>query len=198
MAEARGRRQGEDCLTMDTMGAQQVIASFESALNGALAETRIYQREIAVKKTSYTSLWIDVKRNGFRSAILHLCELQQNPHFSVIAPVDRGDSVELLYHFSLFHGEPLKAIALIIRVTLPKTDLTIPTITDLIPGAIFSEREIQEMMGVTVTGIPDDRRLFIPEDFPKGVYPWRRDETGPEKMLRVIPGRQGIQHEQHN
>jgi membrane-bound hydrogenase subunit beta len=183
---------------MDTMGAQQVIASFESALNGALAETRIYQREIAVKKTSYTSLWLDVKRDGFRSAILHLCELEQNPHFSVIAPVDRGDSVSLLYHFSLFHGEHLKAIALVIRVTLPKTDPTIPTITDLIPGAIFSEREIQEMMGVTVTGIPDNRRLFIPEDFPKGVYPWRRDETGPDKMLRVIPGRQGIQHEQHN
>jgi membrane-bound hydrogenase subunit beta len=87
---------------------------------------------------------------------------------------------------------------LVIRVTLPKTDLTIPTITDVIPGAIFSEREVQEMMGITVTGIPDDRRLFIPEDFPKGVYPWRRDETGPEKMLKVLPGNQGIQYEQHD
>jgi membrane-bound hydrogenase subunit beta len=54
------------------------------------------------------------------------------------------------------------------------------------------------MMGITVTGIPDDRRLFIPEDFPKGVYPWRRDETGPEKMLKVLPGKQGIQYEQHD
>jgi membrane-bound hydrogenase subunit beta len=116
----------------------------------------------------------------------------------VISPVDTGDHVELLYHFSLYYGHHLKAIALVIRVTLPKTDLTVPTITDLIPGAIFSEREVQEMMGVAVAGIPDPRRLFIPDDFPKGVYPWRRDETGPEKMLKVLPGRQGIQHEQHN
>ena len=94
-----------------------------------------------------------------------------------------------------FGGEQGKAIALVLRVTLAKTDLTIPTITDIVPGAIFSERETQEMMGVIVEGIPDDRRLFIPEDFPDGVYPWRRDDTGPDKMLHVLPGRQGIQHE---
>ncbi len=183
---------------MDTMGVEQVIKSFETALDGALAGTRISQREMAVKKNTYTSLWLDVKRDGFRAAILHLSRLQENPHFTVIAPVDRGDTVELLYNFSLYYGRHLEAIALVIRVTLSKADLTIPTITDLIPGAIFSEREVQEMMGVTVSGIPDDRRLFIPEDFPKGVYPWRRDETGPEKMLKVLPGSQGIQHEQHN
>ncbi len=183
---------------METMGAEQIIQSFESALDGALVAKRICQREMAVKKNTYTSLWLDVKRDGFHAAILHLFRLQESPHFSVIAPVDTGDAVELMYHFSLYYGKHLAAIALVIRVTLLKTDLTIPTITDLIPGAIFSEREIQEMMGVTVTGIPDNRRLFIPEDFPQGVYPWRRDETGPEKMLRVLPGRQGIQHEQHN
>jgi membrane-bound hydrogenase subunit beta len=183
---------------MDTMDAQQVIKGFQSALDGALADTRVYEREFALKKNTYTSLWLDVKRDGFLTAVKHLCRLQENPHFTVIAPVDRGDTVDLQYHFSLFYGQHLKAIALIIRVTLPKTDLSIPTITDLIPGAIFSEREVQEMMGVRVEGIPDDRRLFIPEDFPKGVYPWRRDETGPEKLLKVLPGKQGIQHEQHN
>jgi membrane-bound hydrogenase subunit beta len=183
---------------MDTVAVQQVIKSFESSLNGTLVGTRIYEREFALKKNSYTSLWLDVKRDGFRSAILHVYRLQEHPHFTVISPVDRGDNVELLYHFSLFFGEHHKAIALVIRITLPKTDLTIPTITDIIPGAIFSEREVQEMMGVTVTGIPDDRRLFIPDDFPQGVYPWRRDETGPEKMLKVLPGKQGIQYEQHD
>jgi membrane-bound hydrogenase subunit beta len=183
---------------MDILGAEQVITSFESALDGALEGTRIYQREVAVKKNTYTSLWLDIKRVGFRAAVEHVCLLQENPHFTVIAPVDKGDKVELLYHFSLYYGQHFKAIALVLRITLPKTDLSIPTITDLIPGAIFSEREVQEMMGVKVIGIPDGRRLFIPEDFPKGIYPWRRDETGPEKMLKVLPGSQGIQYEQHN
>lgn len=183
---------------MDTPNARQVLESFKAALDGALVGSRVYERELALKRNSYASLWLDVKREGFHTAVQHLCELQENPHFSVISPVDLGECVDLLYHFSLFYGRHLKAIALVLRVTLAKTDLVIPTITDLIPGAIFSEREVQEMMGVTVKGIPDPRRLFIPEDFPKGVYPWRRDETGPEKMLRVLPGRQGIQHEQHD
>ena len=180
---------------MDILLPREVVQSFEAALDGALIGSRIYEQEVGVKKSRYVSLWLDVKREGFRPTILHLCQLEEIPHFTVIAPVDADDHVELLYHFSLFCGEHLKAIALVIRVTLPKTDLTIPTITDIIPGAIFSEREVQEMMGVTVVGIPDSRRLFIPDDFPQGVYPWRRDETGPHDMLRVLPGRQGIQHE---
>lgn len=183
---------------MDTMSAQQVVASFELALDGALCGSRVYEREVAVKRSAYTCVWLDVTREGLLPAIKHTAELQEFPHFSVIAPVDIGDHVELLYHFSLFYGAHLKAIALVIRVTLAKTDLVIPSITDIIPGAIFSEREVQEMMGVTVAGIPDDRRLFLPEDFPNGVFPWRKDDTGPEEMLRVLPGRQGIQHEQHD
>ena len=48
----------------------------------------------------------------------------------------------------------------------------------------------QEMMGVEVVGIPDNRRLFLPEDFPEGIYPWRTDEKRPPPdMLRVLPGR---------
>lgn len=180
---------------MDTPGAKEVIESFTAALNGALVGCRVYERELALKKSVYTSVWLDVSREGFRTAILHVCQLEENPHFTVITPVDRGESVELIYHFSLFCGQHLKALALAIRVTLSKADLSIPTITDVIPGAIFSEREVQEMMGIRVTGIPDPRRLFIPEDFPQGVYPWRRDETGPQKMLKVLPGKQGIQHE---
>ncbi len=42
-----------------------------------------------------------------------------------------------------------------------------------------------------MVGIPDNRRLFLPEDFPEGVYPWRTDDKGiPKDMLRVLPGRQ--------
>ena len=42
------------------------------------------------------------------------------------------------------------------------------------------------MLGVVVEGIPDGRRLFLPEDFPKGVYPWRRDEKDLKKLYRNL------------
>ena len=83
----------------------------------------------------------------------------------------------------------IKDFYLILNYTQPKKDLTIPTVTDLIPGAIFTERETQEMMGVEVIDIPDGRRLFLAGDLPEGIYPWRKDEKKLEEYLRVLPGR---------
>jgi membrane-bound hydrogenase subunit beta len=100
------------------------------------------------------------------------------PHLAVIAGNDLGTEIELLYIFSVFYGTKFGEYMVTIGITLPKSDLTVPTITDLIPGALISEREKQEFFGITVTGIPDDRRLFLPDEFPRGVYPWRKDETG--------------------
>jgi len=66
-----------------------------------------------------------------------------------------------------------------VTAVIPKADPVVDSLSDLIPGLLLSEREKQEMMGVKVANIPDGRRMFLPEDFPQGVYPWRKDETGP-------------------
>ncbi|MCK5434445.1 MAG: NADH-quinone oxidoreductase subunit C, partial [Dehalococcoidales bacterium] len=100
-----------------------------------------------------------------------------------------GNDVELIYHFTIYYGSPLEEISLGLRVTLPKRNLRIPTVTDLIPGAIFTERETQEMMGVEVTDIPDGRRLFLAGVLPEGIYPWRKDDKKLAEYLRVLPGR---------
>ena len=43
------------------------------------------------------------------------------------------------------------------------------------------------MLGIEVIDIPDGRRLFLPEDFPQGVFPWRKDETGiPPDMVKNL------------
>ena len=69
---------------------------------------------------------------------------------------------------------------------MPKTKPEIETICDYIPGTLITEREKQEMLGVKIIGIPDTRRLFLPDDFPKDVYPWRKDEKGMEKLIRNL------------
>ena len=179
---------------MDILTPEEIVKSFESALGNNLSDSKIYQSEVAVKRNLFTSISLYVKPDSFRDAVKHICELQEYPHLIVISPSDRGDNVELIYHITIYYGQHLKEISLLLSVTLSKNNLKIPTITDMIPGAIYAEREVQEMMGVEVVGIPDNRRLFLPDDFPAGVCPWRRDETGPEEMLRVLPGRKGIQH----
>ncbi len=175
---------------MERLTPQAIIDSFGKKLGDGFIGGSVYEREIAVKKNKFRSIWVEVKKSAFRDAVDHICHLQEYPHLAVISSSDLGTEVELIYHFTIYYGHHLEELSLGLRVKLPKIDLKIPTITDLIPGAIFTERETQEMMGVEVVGIPDNRRLFLPEDFPQGVYPWRTDETGPKDMLRVLPGRQ--------
>jgi len=174
---------------VEKLSPQGIVDSFKKTLGGGYVDGKIYEREVAVKKNHFRCIWLYVKREALREAVQHLSRIQEYPHLVIISSSDLGDDVELIYHFTIYYGGHLEEISVGIRVTLAKKDLNIPTITDLIPGAIFPERETQEMMGVEVTGIPDGRRLFIADDIPEGVYPWRKDETGPDKYLRVLPGR---------
>jgi membrane-bound hydrogenase subunit beta len=176
---------------MERLTPQAIIDSFGKKLGNGFVGGSVYEREIAVKKNKFRSIWVEVKKSTFRDAVDHICHLQEYPHLAIISSSDLGAEVELIYHFTIYYGYHLEELSLGLRVKLPKSDLKIPTITDLIPGALFTERETQEMMGVEVVGIPDKRRLFLPEDFPEGAYPWRKDEKGPPSdMLRVLPGRQ--------
>jgi Ni,Fe-hydrogenase III component G len=93
-------------------------------------------------------------------------------HLSTITGDDVGDGVRLLYHFWSGYGITLSTL-------LPYDDLSISTLTDLIPGAAFYEREIQEMLGVAFEGLDTPGPLFLPDDWEDEGgpvrYPLRRD-----------------------
>jgi Ni,Fe-hydrogenase III component G len=90
-------------------------------------------------------------------------------HLTTITGVDRGDSIDVIYHIHC--GESL----LNLKLSVPKTDLEIETVTDIFPGAILYERELAEMLGVQVKGHPDPRRLFLSDDWPTGKFPLRKE-----------------------
>ncbi|MGC9394954.1 MAG: NADH-quinone oxidoreductase subunit C [Anaerolineae bacterium] len=93
-------------------------------------------------------------------------------HLSTITGDDVGDGVRLLYHFWSGYGITLSTL-------LPYDGLSMPTLTDLIPGAAFYEREVQEMLGVTFEGLETPSPMFLPDDWEDGGgsvrYPLRRD-----------------------
>jgi Ni,Fe-hydrogenase III component G len=45
----------------------------------------------------------------------------------------------------------------------------------VIPGAESFERELHEMFGIEITGLHTPDRLYLPDDWPDGVYPMRKD-----------------------
>ena len=164
-----------------------VMESFKRKLGRNMKNARIDERVHSLKEKRVISrIWFTVERSAFKDAVKHLCKIHPYPHFAVASGYDIGNRIELIYHFSINYASRLDESSVSIRVRLPKRDPVLPTITDLIPGALISERELQEMLGVSIDGIPDPRRMFLHEDFPKGVYPWRRVETGPQKLVRNL------------
>jgi NADH-quinone oxidoreductase subunit D len=90
---------------------------------------------------------------------------------STITGIDLGDAVELNYHFWCGKAE------VTIRTRVPEPRPEIETITDIVPGAALYEREVFDLLGVKFLGHPDLERLILPESWPKGQYPLRKDWT---------------------
>ena len=64
---------------------------------------------------------------------------------------------------------------LVLQSRVPADDPTLASITPDVPAANWSEREARDMVGITAVGHPDPRRLMLPDDFPEGIYPLRRE-----------------------
>jgi NADH:ubiquinone oxidoreductase subunit C len=65
------------------------------------------------------------------------------------------------------------AARLRVRVQVPESDPTFPTLTDLWFGSDAMEREVFDMFGIDFTGHPDLTRILMPEDWVG--YPLRKD-----------------------
>ena len=165
---------------------EKLVKSFKDEFKTKIKESRIEKHIAGYKKTEFIHIWLKVDKSIFKNVIKHIIKLEKYPHLAVVSGYEMGKTINLVYHFSIYYGERAKEISLNITVELPKSNPVIETITDLVPGALITEQEKQEMLGIKVKGIPKDKRVFISDDFPKGIYPWRKDETGPEKMVRNL------------
>ncbi len=70
---------------------------------------------------------------------------------------------------------------LVIKVTVPKDNPVIPSLTELYPSANWLEREAYDMIGITFEGHPNLTRILNPDKW-EG-YPLRKDYIGPVDEL---------------
>ncbi|MBN2554793.1 MAG: NADH-quinone oxidoreductase subunit C [Anaerolineales bacterium] len=93
-------------------------------------------------------------------------------YLASITALDFGpeeNRMECLYHFCK------DAAVLGLRLELGRNAPVVPSVCGLIPSASFFERELSEMFGINVEGTPVPEKLFLPDDWPDGVYPLRKD-----------------------
>jgi len=87
-----------------------------------------------------------------------------------ITGLDVGENLEFIYHIANNEG-----ILVNVKTNAPKTDPKINTVLNVYNGATFYERELEDLLGAKVEGLPQGRHYPLPENWPKGEYPLRKD-----------------------
>ncbi|TKI05365.1 hydrogenase large subunit [Martelella alba] len=86
------------------------------------------------------------------------------------------------YVLSMEQGEKCWVI---VKALVSPSTLEYPSVTPRVPAAVWGEREIRDMYGLIPVGLPDERRLVLPDDWPQDVYPLRKDSM--DYRLRPPP-----------
>ncbi len=127
-------------------------------------------------------VYIEIKQESLVKVARYIFK-DLKARFNTASGVDMRYHMEILYHFLIENINLLISL----RVKLQKSKLEIDSLSPIFEGANWIEREMHEILGINFKGHPDLRRLLLPDDWPDGVYPLRRDYKEWDK--NVIRGR---------
>ena len=134
-------------------------------------QERFKEDIIEVFDKTLKRVYIDIKPEAIIRMTRYIFE-DLSARFNIASGVDTRYNIEILYHFTL---EEINLV-ISLRVKLDKKKkLEIDSLAPVFEGANWIEREIHELLGINFKGHPDLRRLLLPDEWPEGVYPLRRD-----------------------
>ncbi|MHB1312993.1 MAG: hydrogenase large subunit [Gemmatimonadaceae bacterium] len=128
---------------------------------------------LRVERPTPDRLYATVPREAAERAVRALFDGLQARYLITIGLDCRreGRGFEVLHTFAL----DADGLRLAIRVPLDAEHPSLPSVAPFIPGATWAEAEIRDLFGIEFTGHPDPRRLVLPDGFPDGVFPLRKD-----------------------
>lgn len=116
-------------------------------------------------------IFAEVPREEFISVIEFACKEMGFDSLCTITGLDVGDDLQFIYHLAEKNGTMLN-----LKQNAPKSDPVIKSVTPIYNGAIFYEKELIDLLGAVVDGLPEGgRRYPLPDGWPQGQYPLRKD-----------------------
>ena len=123
----------------------------------------------AVKIQREKRLWVEVSYDKFLELFDYAIKELDFSFLSTITGLDEGADLGYIYHLAQGTGMMLN-----IKTKNPK-DSPIKTIASYFPCAIIYERELIDLLGTKVSGLPEGIRYPLPDDWPADQYPLRKD-----------------------
>jgi Ni,Fe-hydrogenase III component G len=128
---------------------------------------------VSTREPVSKKIYVEIRRQAIRSMSEYLFR-GLRARFNTIVGVDRrpthGD-FQTTHIFSLDEDR----IFILLQASLDRNRPEIDSITPIIPGANWAEREAQDLVGIRFNGHVDPRRLALPDDWPENLHPLRKD-----------------------
>jgi Ni,Fe-hydrogenase III component G len=120
---------------------------------------------------------------ALRSAIEHARTALGFAHLCAITGIDEDDGLGLIYHLARADGTMLN-----LKTSVPAAQPAHASVCDLFPCALLYERELVDLFGAQITGLPPGARYPLPDDWPEGEHPLRKDWQPGGAATAAAPG----------
>jgi Ni,Fe-hydrogenase III component G len=141
----------------------------EETISGELVgQFPFLEGKIRIQRTR--RIWVDVSSDKFVEVFQFLNAKMAFGILCTITGQDEGESFSFIYHLAREDGTILN-----LKTSIPRANPKWRSIGAMFPGAIIYEREIADLFGVEVEGLPPGVRYPLPDGWPAGQYPLRKD-----------------------
>ena len=121
-------------------------------------------------------IFAEVEYGNFSEVFNYAVKTLEFNALLTISGLDEGSVFGIYYHI-----EHKSGVILNIKTSVPKENHVLNTITGYFPSADAYERELVDLFGMNVKGLKEGKRYPLPDDWPQGQYPLRKDWKPNEK-----------------
>jgi membrane-bound hydrogenase subunit beta len=141
--------------------------------------TRFALAEGAVEVQRATRMWVEVERAVFPEVFDYIVKSLGFSILCTITGLDLGADLGFIYHLARDGGQNVtgyrdRGVMINLKTRCPKTE-SMHTVTAYFPCADIYERELIDLFGARIDGLPDGPRYPLPEDWPEGDHPLLKD-----------------------
>lgn len=123
-------------------------------------------------------IFLETEQQNFGEIFDYAVKHLKFPHLCTISGLDEQHKLSFIYHLAQDSG-----VLLNLKIAVPKENAVLKTVIAYFPGAEIYERELTDLLGVKIEGLPAGHRYPLTDDWPAGQYPLRKDwkVSPPEK-----------------
>jgi membrane-bound hydrogenase subunit beta len=115
--------------------------------------------------------FIEVSLDQLFEVLTYLNKGLKFEQLCTITGLDEGPQLGVMYHLAQNSGGQVLSV----KTFVPRDNPVLKTVTGIYPGAEIYERELIDLLGFKVEGLGEGLRYPLPDDWPAGSYPLRKD-----------------------